>query len=62
MALDLRWHEPMATSRDDESTVEAERLSCWPLMVLRTGVSMAWPLMMLPKTEAPMATTSDDAH
>jgi hypothetical protein len=62
MALDLRWHEPMATSRDDESTVEAERLWCWPLMVLRTGVSMAWPLMMLRRTEALMATTSDGAH
>jgi hypothetical protein len=40
MALDLRWHEPMATSRDDDSTVEAERLWRRPLMVLRTGVSM----------------------
>jgi hypothetical protein len=62
MALDLRWHEPMATSHDDKSTVEAERLWCSPLMVLRTGVSMAWPLIMLRKTEAPMATTSDDVH
>jgi hypothetical protein len=32
--------EPMATSRDDESTVETERLWRWPLMVLRTGASM----------------------
>jgi hypothetical protein len=40
----------------------AERLWRWPLIVLRTGVSMAWPLMMLWKTEALMATSSDDVH
>jgi hypothetical protein len=28
MALNLRWHEPMATSHDDTSKVEAERLWC----------------------------------
>jgi hypothetical protein len=50
MALDLRWHEPMATTHEDKSTVEAERLWCLASDDApgATGVSTA--------------TTSDDVH
>jgi hypothetical protein len=50
MALDLRWHEPMATSHDDKSTVEAERLWC----LASDDASEA--------TGVSTATTSDDVH